>query len=47
MLLFVNEYQHGKYVLQTRFPVPFGILSRRGKDVLSVAVWAQSKAGAR
>ncbi|KAI4627637.1 uncharacterized protein J4E87_004201 [Alternaria ethzedia] len=51
MLLFVNGYQYGKYVPhigpQTRYPIPPGILNMRGENVLSVAMWAQTEAGAK
>ncbi|CAN9306741.1 unnamed protein product [Alternaria alternata] len=51
MLLFVNGYQYGKYVPhigpQTRFPIPPGILNMKGENVLSVAMWAQTEAGAK
>ncbi|KAG9192314.1 beta-galactosidase [Alternaria panax] len=51
VLLFVNGYQYGKYVPhigpQTRFPVPPGVVNMQGENVLSVAVWAQTEAGAK
>lgn len=51
VLLFVNGYQYGKFVPhigpQTRFPVPPGIINTRGKNTLSVALWAQTEAGAK
>ncbi|KAF3934632.1 Beta-galactosidase [Dactylellina cionopaga] len=50
VMLFVNGYQYGKYVPhigpQTRFPIPPGILNNRGKNHLSISVWAQTEAGA-
>jgi hypothetical protein len=51
VLIFVNGYQYGKYVPhigpQTRFPIPPGILNSRGSNTLSLAVWAQTEAGAK
>jgi hypothetical protein len=51
VLLFVNGYQYGKYVPhigpQTRFPIPPGIINMQGKNTLSLAVWAQTSAGAK
>ncbi|RAR00432.1 glycoside hydrolase family 35 protein [Stemphylium lycopersici] len=51
MLFFVNGYQYGKYVPhigpQTRFPVPPGILNMRGENTFSLAMWAQTEAGAK
>ncbi|KAF2823181.1 hypothetical protein CC86DRAFT_355578 [Ophiobolus disseminans] len=51
VLLFMNGYQYGKYLPhigpQTRFPVPPGILNTRGKNTLSIAIWAQTTVGAR
>ncbi|EFQ85763.1 hypothetical protein PTT_19185 [Pyrenophora teres f. teres 0-1] len=51
VLIFVNGYQYGKYLPhigpQTRFPIPPGILNMRGENTLSVAVWAQTDAGAK
>ncbi|KAF2132359.1 glycoside hydrolase family 35 protein [Dothidotthia symphoricarpi CBS 119687] len=51
ILLFVNGYQFGKYLPhigpQTVFPVPPGILNMRGDNTLSLAVWAQTGAGAK
>ena len=34
-------------VFQTRFPIPPGILNMKGENVLSVAMWAQTEAGAK
>ncbi|KAF2476740.1 uncharacterized protein BDR25DRAFT_375819 [Lindgomyces ingoldianus] len=51
VLLFVNGYQYGKFVPhigpQTRFPIPPGILNTRGKNTLSLALWAQTDSGVR
>ncbi|KAK7188532.1 hypothetical protein DPSP01_005498 [Paraphaeosphaeria sporulosa] len=51
VLLFINGYQYGKFVPhigpQTRFPIPPGIINTRGKNTLSVALWAQTEAGAK
>ncbi|KAF1951789.1 hypothetical protein CC80DRAFT_597237 [Byssothecium circinans] len=51
VLLFVNGYQYGKYLPhigpQTRFPVPPGIVNTRGKNTLSVVIWAQKDTGAK
>ncbi|KAL1591330.1 hypothetical protein SLS60_012074 [Paraconiothyrium brasiliense] len=51
VLLFVNGYQYGKFVPhigpQTRFPIPPGIINTRGHNTLSVALWAQTEAGAK
>ncbi|ORY09199.1 galactose-binding domain-like protein [Clohesyomyces aquaticus] len=51
VLLFVNGYQHGKYVShigpQTLFPLPPGILNTDGENTLSIALWAQTDAGAK
>jgi hypothetical protein len=51
VLLFVNGYQYGKYVPhigpQTRFPIPPGIINMQGDNTLSLAVWAQTNAGAK
>lgn len=51
VLLFVNGYQYGKFIPhigpQTRFPIPPGIINTRGKNTLSVALWAQTEAGAK
>jgi hypothetical protein len=45
------SYQYGKYLPhigpQTRFPIPPGIINMRGKNTLSLAIWAQTDAGAR
>ncbi|KAJ4357576.1 uncharacterized protein N0V89_002152 [Didymosphaeria variabile] len=50
-LIFVNGYQYGKFVPhigpQTRFPIPPGIINTRGHNTLSVALWAQTEAGAK
>lgn len=47
----MSRYQYGKFVPhigpQTRFPIPPGILNTRGKNTLSVAIWAQTGAGAK
>jgi hypothetical protein len=51
VLLFVNGYQYGKFIPhigpQTRFPIPPGIINTRGRNTLSVALWAQTQAGAK
>ncbi|KAF2026978.1 hypothetical protein EK21DRAFT_72984 [Setomelanomma holmii] len=51
VLLYVNGYQYGKFLPhigpQTKFPIPPGILNTRGKNYLSVVVWAQTDAGAK
>lgn len=51
VLIFVNGYQYGKFVPhigpQTRFPIPPGIINTRGSNTLSLAVWAQTEAGAK
>ncbi|KAK4555167.1 hypothetical protein LTR86_007933 [Recurvomyces mirabilis] len=49
--LYVNGYQYGKYIPQigpqTRFPVPPGVINNRGENTISIALWAQTDAGAR
>lgn len=51
VLLFVNGYQYGKYIPhigpQTRFPIPPGIINMRGRNSLSIVIWAQTVAGAK
>ncbi|KAF2110271.1 glycoside hydrolase superfamily [Lophiotrema nucula] len=51
VLLYVNGYQYGKFLPhigpQTRFPVPPGILNTKGPNTLSIALWAQTDAGAK
>ncbi|KAF2000639.1 glycoside hydrolase family 35 protein [Amniculicola lignicola CBS 123094] len=51
VLLFVNGYQFGKFLPhigpQTRFPIPPGIINMRGSNTLSIALWAQTDAGAK
>lgn len=49
---FLNySYQYAKFLPhigpQTRFPIPPGILNTRGKNDISVVVWAQTAAGAK
>ena len=45
------RYQYGKFVPhigpQTRFPIPPGIVNNRGKNTLSLAIWAQTENGAK
>jgi beta-galactosidase GanA len=51
VMLWVNGYQYGKYVPQlgpqTRFPVPPGVINNRGKNRLTVSLWAQTDDGAK
>ncbi|KAF2255109.1 glycoside hydrolase family 35 protein [Trematosphaeria pertusa] len=51
VLLYVNGYQYGKFLPhigpQTRFPIPPGIINMRGSNALSIAIWAQTDAGAK
>ena len=47
----MDRYQYGKFFPhigpQTRFPIPPGVVNMRGRNTLSVAVWAQTDAGAK
>lgn len=46
-----RRYQYGKFLPhigpQTRFPIPPGIINMRGSNALSIAIWAQTDAGAK
>lgn len=51
LLIGHSRYQYGKFIPhigpQTRFPVPPGILNMKGSNTLSIAIWAQTDAGAK
>ena len=51
VLLHVNGWQFGKFVPhigpQSRFPVPPGIVNMRGRNTISIALWAQEEKGAK
>ncbi|KAK3326139.1 glycoside hydrolase superfamily [Apodospora peruviana] len=49
--LYVNGYQFGRYypsvASENMFPVPAGVLDYGGDNVVGVALWAQTEAGAK
>lgn len=50
VMIWINGYQYGKYIPhigpQTRFPVPPGVLNNRGKNTLTLSLWAMTDKGA-